>query len=41
LESAGVTVDLEKRVYRCDEPPNDSDEAANELGFESSKELFK
>ena len=33
---AGVISAVEKRLYRCDDSPNDSEQLANELGIKST-----
>jgi hypothetical protein len=38
---AGVISDWEKRLYRCDDSPNDGEQATNELGLAGNQESLE
>jgi len=38
---AGVISRVEKRLYRCDDSPDEGEQLVDELEFELANELFK
>jgi hypothetical protein len=41
LVLAGVIYDREKKLYRCEDSPDDGDQVACEAKFQVTEELFK